>query len=179
MFATLARLARHRWYDAGDARQAVPDGAAERLQQRVAASERQHSGEIRICIEGGLPLSYLIRLLRSRTQPREIVRQRAEMMFAKLGVWDTEHNNGVLIYLLLAERAIELVADRGIMRVVDEAVWRETANRLGTALGSGRFEHGLTEAIDGVNALLCTYFPIPDGQLDGPTNELPDEPVFR
>ena len=83
-----------------------PPTAVERLRERVAASERRHSGEIRICVEAGLPLSYLWRGLSAR--------DRAITMFGKLRVWDTEHNNGVLIYLLLAEHAIEIVADRGL-----------------------------------------------------------------
>ena len=87
--------------------------ALARLQARVAASEATHSGEIRLCIEAGLPLSYLRR--------RATARERAVAMFGKLRVWDTAHNNGVLIYLLLAEHAIEIVADRGLSARVDAA----------------------------------------------------------
>ena len=105
-FARLARIWRHRWIDDADLRRALPPDLLERLGQRVAASERRHSGEVRICVEAGLPLSYLW-----RDAP---ARERAIMMFGKLRVWDTENNNGVLIYLLLAEHAIEIVADRGI-----------------------------------------------------------------
>ena len=77
----------------------------------MAASERRHSGEIRVCVEAGLPLSYLWR--------GATARERAVTMFGKLRVWDTEHNNGVLIYLLLAEHRIEIVADRGLNRHVE------------------------------------------------------------
>jgi uncharacterized membrane protein len=101
----LLRLLKHRCLDERDARRLLDEAALDRLQQRIALSERLHQGEIRICIEAGLPLSYLWR----RATPRD----RAVALFAKLGVWDTEHNNGVLIYLLLAEHAIEIVADRG------------------------------------------------------------------
>ena len=79
---------------------------------------------MRICVEGGLPTSYLWRHLRDGVAMPDIVRQRALMMFSKLRVWDTSDNNGVLIYLLLAEHAIELVADRGVARYVDPAVWQ-------------------------------------------------------
>ena len=82
--------------------------------QRVAASEARHSGQIRICVEAGLPFSYLWRHVRRGVPLRQVIRQRAVTMFGKLRVWDTERNNGVLIYLLLAEHAIELVADRGL-----------------------------------------------------------------
>src|SRR5439155_17490452 len=95
-------------------------GALQRAQQRVAASETGHSGEIRVCVEAGLPWSYL----RRHATPRE----RAVAMFGKLRVWDTEHNNGVLIYLLLAEHAIEIVADRGLSRHVAAAQWRTVAD---------------------------------------------------
>ena len=94
----LARIWRHLWLDESDTRKAISREAAERLKHRVAASEQRHTGQVRICIEAALPLSYLWR--------NETPRQRAIAVFGKLRVWDTEHNNGVLIYLLLAERAI-------------------------------------------------------------------------
>ncbi len=181
MFRTLSRLIRHRWLDAADARRAVPEPLAEQLRRRVHASERRHSGEVRICIEGGLPSSYLWRHLRDREPMDEIVRQRALMMFAKLRVWDTEHNNGVLIYLLLAEHAIELVADRGVSRHVDAAVWQALVARLGEALRAGRFEDGLTQALEEVSAVLVAHFPEAEETADAAAapNQLPDEPVFR
>ena len=91
----LLRLLRHRWFDDTDLRRALPADALARVEARVAASELHHSGEIRVSVEAGLPLSYLWRGLRAR--------DRALTLFGKLRVWDTEHNNGVLIYLLLAE----------------------------------------------------------------------------
>ena len=179
MFRTLSRLIRHRWLDAADARRAVPEQLAEQLRRRVHASERRHSGEVRICIEGGLPTSYLWRHLRDREPMAEIVRQRALMMFAKLRVWDTEHNNGVLIYLLLAEHAIELVADRGVSRHVDAALWQALVARLGEALRAGRFEDGLTQALEEVSAVLVAHFPETEAANAAAPNQLPDEPVFR
>jgi hypothetical protein len=90
----------------------------ERLRQKVAASEALHSGEIRIFVEASLPASYLWRHVTQAVPMAVLTRQRALMMFSKLGVWDTAHNNGVLIYLLMAEHKIELIADRGIHAVV-------------------------------------------------------------
>ncbi|MEO7151167.1 MAG: TPM domain-containing protein, partial [Burkholderiaceae bacterium] len=113
------RILAHRWVDESDARRMLDAAAMARLQARVAASEQQHSGEIRICIEAGLPMSYLWR----DASPRE----RAIAVFGKLRVWDTDANNGVLIYLLLAEHAIEIVADRGVSRHVDDAQWAAIA----------------------------------------------------
>ena len=127
MLARLQRMFRHRWLDESDTRRAIPPALAQRLAERVAASERRHSGEIRLYVEAGLPLSYLWR----DATPRE----RAVAMFGKLRVWDTEHNNGVLVYLLLAEHAIEIVADRGLREglltdmMADDGVWRRGRHR--------------------------------------------------
>ena len=106
------RLIRHRWMDENDARRAVPPDLSDRLQRRVAASERRHTGEVRIYVEASLPFSYLWRHLRDKLPIEQIVRERAVMIFSKLRMWDTAQSNGVLIYLLLAEHSIELVADR-------------------------------------------------------------------
>ena len=166
-FARLGRMWRHRWIDDADVRRALPPDLLERLTRRVAASERRHSGEVRICVEAGLPLSYLWR----DATPRE----RAITMFGKLRVWDTEDNNGVLIYLLLAEHAIEIVADRGIDAKVSDADWAAMAQRMGAAFREGRFEDGLTHALEEVSALLVEHFPLAPDQPDH--NELPDAPV--
>lgn len=165
-----ARLLRHRWAD-GILGRALPPQMLERLAARVAASERRHTGQIRICIEGGLPRSYLCR----GASPRE----RAITQFGKLRVWDTEHNNGVLIYLLLAERAIEIVADRGLARAVPEESWRAMAAHMGEAFRAGRYEDGLTQALSEVSALLVAHFPAPQDEPAGSRpNELPDAPVL-
>jgi uncharacterized membrane protein len=162
------RLLKHRWLDEGDVQRALPPDTLARLAERVRASERRHSGEIRICIEAGLPLSYLWR----DAPPRE----RAIMMFGKLRVWDTEQNNGVLIYLLLADRAIEIVADRGLSRQVPADAWQALARQMSAAFKAGRFEEGLAAAVDQVDALLLRHFALVDGERN--PNELPDLPVI-
>jgi len=167
MLARLKRILRHRWLDESDTRKAVPDDLVARLAARVAASERRHGGEVRIYVEAGLPLSYLWR----DAAPRE----RAIALFGKLGVWDTEQNNGVLIYLLLAEHAIEIVADRGLNRHVAPADWQAIVQRMGSAFRDGRFEDGLTQALEEVSALLVRHFPRAPEHAD--VNELPDEPL--
>jgi uncharacterized membrane protein len=161
-------MLRHRWLDESDTRKAMPPELLQRLAQRVAASEKRHSGEIRIYVEAGLPVSYLLR----EAAPRE----RAVALFGKLRVWDTEHNNGVLIYLLLAERAIEIVADRGLNSVVEAGEWQRIVGRMGQAFNEGRIEDGLTQALEEVSALLVLHFPRREGQAD--RNELPDEPAL-
>ena len=163
----LTRLLRHRWAD-GRLRRVLTPEVLQRLGQRVAASERRHTGQIRICAEGGLPLSYLWRGASAR--------ERAITQFGKLRVWDTEHNNGVLIYLLLAEHAIEIVADRGLAQRVPEATWHTLVQRLGQALRAGQYEDCLTEVLAEVSALLVAHFPA-NGHAPG-SNELPDAPVL-
>ena len=167
---SLQRLFRHRLWDEDDARRVLPADALARLQERVAASEQRHSGEIRVCVEASLPLSYLW-----RDAP---VRERAITMFAKLGVWDTEHNNGVLIYLLLAEHRIEIVADRALARRVEPGHWQRLVEAMGQAFRAGRFEQGLAEAIDAVDALLVQHFPHDASAAGQRLNELPDAPLL-
>jgi uncharacterized membrane protein len=168
MLAKLHRLVRHRLLDEADTRKAIPPDMLTRLAQRVAASERRHTGEIRVCVEASLPTSYLLR----DATPR----QRAVTMFGKLRVWDTEHNNGVLVYLLLAERAIEVVADRGLMSRVPDAEWRRIVDSMRDEFQAQRYEQGLAHAIDAVTALLVQHFPLSPGEAN--PNELADEPTL-
>ena len=107
------------------------------------------------------------------------VRERALMEFSKLRVWDTEHNNGVLIYLLLADHAIEIVADRALARCVDSAQWRAIIGKLSADLSSGgSYEQALLAALAQVSPLLTQQFPRTGADMDAP-NELPDAPVVR
>jgi uncharacterized membrane protein len=181
-WARLARLMRHRWSE-GQLHRRFPPALVERLRERVAASERLHTGQIRICIEAGLPWSYLWR--------GATARERAVTQFGKLRVWDTEHNNGVLIYLLQAEHAIEIVADRGLVRAVTPERWQTLVASMGEAFRSERYEDGLNQALNEVTELLVQYFPVAanavaagvDGQratgssTGAHPNELPDSPV--
>ena len=161
------RILKHRWLDERDVRHALGADALARLQARVGSSEKRHSGEIRVCVEAGLPMSYLWR--------GAAARERAVAMFGELRVWDTENNNGVLIYLLLAEHCIEIVADRGLHRHVDAARWQALLGLMRTAFRAGEFEAGLNQAIDAIDALLAEYFALSDVQLN--LNELPDAPL--
>ena len=170
----LTLLSKHLWLDASDSQRAIPPDMLNRLAERVAASEQRHSGQIRICVEASLPTSYLLRLNAENTLSA-LVRQRAVMMFGKLGVWDTEHNNGVLIYLLLAEHAIEIVADRGLMRHVDAAQWQAMVARMASAFKDKRYEDGLTQALEESSAVLMAHFAR-SAAARGHPNELPDTP---
>ena len=168
LFQRLSRLVRHRLLDERDTRKAIAPGVVSRLAQRVTDSERGHSGEIRVYVEASLPTSYILR----DATPRE----RAVAMFGKLRVWDTQHNNGVLIYLLLAERAIEVVADRGLTSRVPESEWPRIVDGMRSAFQSQRYEEGLAQAIDAVTALLSQHFALAEGEANA--NELPDEPAL-
>ena len=164
----LSRIVKHRLWDETDARRALPADALSRIEASVAASEQQHSGQIRVNVEAGLPLSYLWQDLRAR--------DRAVTLFGKLRVWDTEQNNGVLIYLLLAERAIEIVADRGLNRHVSPTQWQALMATMQPAFRAGRFEDGLNQAIAAIDSLLRQYFALEPGQSN--VNELPDRPTL-
>ena len=165
----LLRLLRHRWVDERDAQRALGRAGLDRISQRVAQSERHHSGEIRVCVEAGLPLADAWQ----GTTPR----QRAVTMFGHLRVWDTEANNGVLIYLLLADHAIELVADRALARSVPATQWQAMVDELRSALQRGEFEAGLLAAVDRLDALLRQHFPLAEGARN--PNELPDHPSLH
>ena len=163
------RLLKHRMLDEGDAQRLLEQGRARthrgaRRREREAPQRRDPRRR-----RGGLPLSYL----RRGATPRE----RAVALFGKLGVWDTERNNGVLIYLLLAERAIEIVADRGLNRHVPAAEWAEIAATMKSAFQERDFEGGLLRAVDAVDALLVRHFAAQAGDSD--VNELPDAPLVR
>ena len=169
MASKFLRILKHRWLDERDAQRALGEGALARIEARVHASENRHSGEIRLCVEAGLPMSYLWQDLTAR--------DRAITMFGKLRVWDTEANNGVLIYLLLAEHAIEIVADRGLARQVPADHWQTIVAGMREDFRSGRFEAGLNSAIDAVDAMLLRHFPLAAGAAN--PNELPNAPHLR
>ena len=166
--SALWRMAQLRWREPA-ARRALSSAALERLEGRIAASERRHTGQIRVVVETSLPWSYV-----RRHAP---VRERALTLFGKYRVWDTEHNNGVLIYLLMPERAIEVVADRGLARHIGATEWKAVVAGMAAHFQAGAFEDGLTDAVDAVSLQLAQWFPRAEG-TDVP-NELPDRPVVR
>ncbi|MCH8180977.1 MAG: TPM domain-containing protein [Proteobacteria bacterium] len=168
LWRRLPRELRHLWLDAADARRALPPEALARLEAAVQGCEARHLGELRLCVEGGLPWGALRAGLDAR--------QRAIGLFSQLRVWDTAHNNGVLIYLLLADQRIEVVADRGVSAHVPQTTWQALADDLGALLHQGRIEQGLLDAIARVGELLRQHHPAPDGlrHPEAHPNELPD-----
>lgn len=128
-------------------------------------SEQEHDGELRFAVEGPLPFLYLIHDRKPRL--------RAEDVFSQLRVWDTEHNSGVLIYVQLVDRRIEIVADRGIAAKVAQTEWNAICRAMEKAFKEGRFAEGALQAIERITVLLATHFP-PRGKNP---NELPDKPA--
>ena len=159
------RLARHLFTPHWAAYRAFPLAALKRIEQAIRASEKTHDGELRFAVEASLELSPLLKEVTSR--------QRARQLFAQLDVWDTAHNSGVLIYVQLVDRRIEIVADRGINAKVQQAAWDAICRRMEDVFRAGRFEQGALQGIEEITALLAKHFP-PRGANP---NELPDRPV--
>lgn len=161
---TLLRIVQHRLWDRTDATRALSPAALARIEARVRDSELHHTGEICVCVEASLPLSYLWRGASAR--------DRALTQFGKLRVWDTEGNNGVLIYLLLVEHQVEIVADRGLNAHVTPAQWQAVLGAMRADFQAGRFEAGLLAAVSQVDGLLRSVCPLPEGAQ--PVNEMAD-----
>ncbi len=186
MAASFPTFIKHLWLDADDTARLIPPAVMDRLTKQVAESERLHSGEIRICVEASLPLSYLWRVGKTPSLA-DVTRERAVMMFSRLGVWDTALNNGVLVYVLLAEHAIEIVADRGIAAHVDASQWAALVAGMSADFRRGAAEEGLRRAIDVITGKLLEHFGVngPDALAGSALphgsnpNELPDSPVLR
>ena len=147
-------------------RRAFPRATLDAIEAAIRVSETRHGGEIRFAIENSLPGTLAWRGMSSR--------ERAIGMFSNLRVWDTEHNSGVLIYLLLADRDVEIVADRGIHAKVGEQVWRDICLSMEMHFRQGRFEQGIIEGIQAITAQLQLHFP---ADTDRNPNELPNIPV--
>jgi len=159
------RLLRHVVTDHLSVKRAFPPDVLSHIERAIAAGERTHRGQVCFAVEGSLPP---LRVLRKLT-PRE----RALEVFGLLRVWDTEENAGVLVYLLLADRDVEIVADRGIDRAVDNTAWQAICARMEAAFRDGRYAEGVTAGIAAISALLARHFP----RAGAGANELPDKPV--
>ena len=161
----IARIGRHLIANRARVRRAFPSATLARIGEAVTASELQHAGQIRFVVEGALDGVPLFR--------QQAVRERALDVFALQRVWDTAHNNGVLIYLLLADRDVEIVADRGIDAHVGADGWQAICSAMEQAFGRGDYETGAIEGIRAVTRHLAAHFPRGISQ----DNELPDAPV--
>lgn len=161
----ILRVLRHLVYPDWLARRAFPPVVMARIETAIADSEARHRGEIRFAVEPSLALFPLLR--------GQSARERALKVFSRLRVWDTEENNGVLIYLLLADHDVEILADRGIARVVPQAEWEAICRDMEQRFRAGRFEEGVLLGIAEIGRRLAQIYP---RQADN-SNELPDRPV--
>jgi uncharacterized membrane protein len=161
----IARLLKHLLTPDWVARRPFPASSLSRIEQAIKASEQQHGGELRFVVESTLPVAYLL-------GPRSS-RRRAQDLFGQLKVWDTEDNTGVLIYVQLVSRHIDIVADRGIARRVAQPEWDAVCRALERRFREGHYLQGALEAIEAVTRILVREFPATGAN----PNELPDKPV--
>lgn len=162
----IKRIIKHLSVGHAAVHRSFPRAALANIERTIAAVEKTHAGQIRFAVEAGLELSPLL--------AGQSARQRAIEVFSRLHVWDTEHNNGVLIYLLLADRDVEIVADRGVHAKLGQAVWEAVCKEMEAAFRQGRFEEGVIAGIRSVGAHLAQHYP----QVGSKTNELSDQPVI-
>jgi uncharacterized membrane protein len=162
---SIARIARHLLQHHWRRRRDFPPAILARIEQTINAGEATHSGQIRFVVEGALDGAPLFR--------NQSARERALDVFSHLRIWDTAHNNGVLIYLLLADRDVEIVADRGIDAKVGAEGWEKICREMETDFRAGDFERGVIKGVEAVSRELATHFR----RAGGGTNELPDAPV--
>lgn len=160
------RLLRHLFTAAWSVGKVFPPEALENIEAAIGASETAHTGQIRFAVQHSLDTREVLRGVSAR--------QRAIEVFGELGVWDTEHNNGVLIYFLLADRDFEIVADRGIDAHVGAAGWEAICRGMEERIRAGEFERAAIGGIEAVGEHLRAHFP----REGGPPGSLPDRPVI-
>jgi uncharacterized membrane protein YgcG len=159
------RIMKHLSTGRATVRRVFPLRTLDAIEQAIRSTEARHAGQIRFAVEAALELAPLL--------AGQTGQQRAIEVFSKLRVWDTEHNNGVLIYLLLADRDVEIVADRGIHVKLGKEVWEAICREMEAAFREGHFEAGVLAGIHAVGEHLSRHFPARSGKA----NEMPDRPV--
>ena len=162
----IKRIIKHLSFSHAAMRRTFPRTALKNIEHTIAEVEQTHAGQIRFAVEHALDIKLLL--------AGQTARQRAIEVFSQLHVWDTEHNNGVLIYLLLADRDVEIVADRGVHAKLGQATWESICQEMEAAFRQGRFEEGVIAGIRSVGAHLAHHYP----HVGAKTNELPDKPVL-
>ncbi len=162
----LKRFARHLFATTLRTQRCFPTHALTAIEQEIRAAEKRHSGELRVAIETALEVAELVQGVTPR--------QRALEVFGHLRVWDTVGNNGVLIYVLLADRDVEIVADRGFDGLVHPDEWEAACHAIEQEFRERHFKDGLLVGVRAVSALIERHFP-PE-PLD--VNELPDRPLI-
>lgn len=144
-----------------------PALALQQLTEQITLSEQRHTGQLRFVIESSLDTANLCH--------QTTARQRAQYWFGNLGIWDTAEKSGILVYVLFADRAVEIIADRGINTCVSMVHWQQICNRITQAFQHQRYMDGLTVGLDELTELLVQYFP----RTHAGTNELADEVILH
>ncbi len=144
---------------------AFPKRVLQAIEHAIASSEKRHDAELRFAVEAGLPLAALLR--------GQTARGRAVEVFSQLRVWDTERNSGVLIYVQLVDRKVDVLADRGIAALVPQAEWDAICRRIEQSYRKGEFEQGTLAAIEEISVRLARHFP----PREANPNELSNKPV--
>ena len=162
---TIQRIAKHLLVTHWQVNRAFTRKILDAIEHAINSSETTHDGEIRFVVEGALHSALLFK--------GQSARERAIDVFSQLRIWDTEHNTGVLIYLLLADRDVEIVADRGIGAKVNSREWETICRNMEAAFKQANFEHGVVSGIHAVTQHLMKHFP----RSGDDRNELPDKPV--
>lgn len=162
----LRRVMRHLSSGNASVRRAFPQRTLNVIEQAIRETETQHDGQIRFAVEAALDIKPLL--------ARHSARERAVEVFSQLRIWDTEHNNGVLIYLLLADRDVEIVADRGVHAMVGQEAWETICQEMEKIFRNGKYEEGVLAGIRSVGHLLAQHYP----RAGNKVNELPDSPVL-
>ena len=162
---TIQRIVRHLLVTDRQVNRCFGRSSLNKIEAAIKASEGEHVGEIRFAVEGGLDGAPLFK--------GQSARERAIELFSQLRVWDTQHNTGVLIYLLLADRAVEIVADRGIHAKVESQAWSKVCRQMEAAFRQSDFEGGVVAGVEAVTQHLKQHFPA--DRLD--RNELPNKPM--
>jgi uncharacterized membrane protein len=165
----LTRLIKHLVAPPWLAHRAFSNTALQTIEDAVTAAEKHHCGELRFVAEAGLPLGDLLHSISAR--------QRAVEIFSRLRIWDTEQNCGVLIYVQLIDRRVEIVADRGISARVAQNEWDAVSRNMEAAFREGAYESGAVAAIERIGSLLAAHFPVTMASAENP-NELPDRPML-
>ncbi len=162
----MKRLFRHGFMMPWAVKQHFPEQSLQRIETEIAKSEAQHLGEIRFVVESHLPFTDILR--------KKTGKKRAIEVFSQLNVWDTEHNNGVLIYLLLADHDFEILGDRGIHQKFGQAGWEDICQQMEGLFRKGQFEMGVIFGIHQITECLIKHFPTTDKSK----NELSNKAVI-
>lgn len=173
----LKRLFRHLFILPNAVNQHFSHEAMRRIEAAIAKSETAHLGEIRFAVESNLHVLDIFK--------RKSAKKRAIEVFSNLRVWDTEQNNGVLIYLLLADHDFEILADRGIHFHVGKDGWESVCHEMEAMFKHGQFEAGVLYGVKKIGEMLVQHYPVTGGSSGenaahstaDNVNELSDAPV--